>query len=247
MQAAPVITAEDTLNGLHGLRLIDARSGPQAQAAYERQHISGAVWANLERDLAAAPEDAAVGGRHPLPEIATWAETLGRWGSDPAAQVVIYAWVVKQNTLDLMDAIREVRRRLHVDDRRVYLSGISMGGGGTASISWILPRAFAAFGPTAGYYWNSWGKVPDLKGVSYRVVHGALDKIPEEPYDRLTLAEAFVTACKGAGAKVQKVILPGVGHHFPATQVPLMNSFLLGHRNKTPTDWVKARQAVSDY
>ncbi len=158
-----------------------------------------------------------------------------------------HAWVKKQNTLDLIDAIREVDRRFRVDGRRVYLSGISMGGGGTASISWMLPRAFAAFGPTAGYYWNSWGKVPNLKGVSYRVVHGAKDKYPEEPYDRLKLAEQFVKIVKGAGATVEKVILSGVGHWLPTAQVPLLTGFLLKHQNKQPTDWAKARQVVQAY
>ena len=138
-------------------------------------------------------------------------------------------------------------RRFRVDGRRVYLSGISMGGGGTASISWMLPRAFAAFGPNAGYYWNSWGKVPNLKGVSYRVVHGAKDKYPEEPYDRLKLAEQFVKLCKGAGATVEKVILPNVGHWLPAAQIPLMTNFLLKRQNKQPTDWAKARQVVASY
>ena len=155
-----------------------------------------------------------------------------------------HAWVVKQNTLDMVDAIREVSKRFRVDQRRVYLSGMSMGGGGTASISWLLPRAFAAFGPVAGYYWNSWCAVPDLKGVSYRVVHGARDKVPEEPYDRLKLAEQFITLCKGGGAAVERVILPGVGHDYPEAEVPKMNDFLLKHANTTPTDWAKARQVI---
>ena len=158
-----------------------------------------------------------------------------------------HAWAVKQNTLDMVDAIREVSKRFHVDQRRVYLSGMSMGGGGTASISWILPRAFAAFGPVAGYYWNSWGTVPALKGVSYRVVHGAKDKFPEEPYDRLKLAEEFIKLCKAAGATVERVILPGVGHDYPASEVPKMNSFLLKHASTAATDWTKARKQVSDY
>lgn len=158
-----------------------------------------------------------------------------------------HAWAVKQNTLDMVDGIREVSRRFHVDRRRVYLSGMSMGAGGTASISWILPRAFAAFGPVSGYYWNSWGTVPALKGVSYRVVHGAKDKYPEEPYDRLKLAEQFIKLCKAAGATVERVILPGVGHDYPASEVPKMNAFLIKHANTVPTDWTKAREQVKDY
>ena len=111
----------------------------------------------------------------------------------------------------------------------------------------MLPRAFAAFGPVAGYYWNSWCTVPDLKGVSYRVVHGAKDKYPEEPYDRLKLAEAFIKLCKGAGASVERVILPGVGHDYPVSEVPKMNAFLLKHKRPVPTDWAMARKVVSSF
>ena len=158
-----------------------------------------------------------------------------------------HAWAVKQNTLDLVDAVREVSKRFHIDQRRVYLTGMSMGGGGTASISWVLPRAFAAFGPVSGYYWNNWCPVPDLKGVFYRVVHGALDKYPEEPYDRLKLAEEFIKLSKGKGATVQRVILPGVGHDYPPAQVPLMNDFLLKHQRPVATDWVKVRATVKSF
>ena len=155
-----------------------------------------------------------------------------------------HAWVVKQNLLDLLDAVQEVSKRFRVDQTRVYLSGTSMGGGGTASISWVLPHAFAAFGPVAGYYWNSWTKVPDLKGVPYRVIHGALDKVPEQPYDRLKLAQQFVTLCEDAGATVEFEILPGVGHDYPASEVPKMNAFFLKQARSTPTDWPAVRQLV---
>lgn len=155
-----------------------------------------------------------------------------------------HAWVVKQNLLDLIDALQEVSKRFRVDQARVYLSGTSMGGGGTASISWVLPQAFAAFGPVAGYYWNTWTKVPDLKGVPYRVIHGALDKVPEQPFDRLKLAQQFVALCKGAGATVEFEVLPGVGHDYPASEVPKMNAFFLKQTRSAPTDWAAVRQLV---
>jgi poly(3-hydroxybutyrate) depolymerase len=158
-----------------------------------------------------------------------------------------HAWVMKQNTLDMVDAIREVARRFHVDHHRVYLSGASMGGGGVASISWMIPSAFAAYGPVAGYYWNSWCKVPDLAGVPYRVVHGALDKYPQEPFNRLALAEEFGKLCTAAGADVEKVILPGVGHVYPDSEVPKMNTFFLAHTKETATDWAQVRADVQAF
>jgi thiosulfate/3-mercaptopyruvate sulfurtransferase len=56
--------------------------------AYAEGHIPGAVQAHLDRDLSAplGPQT----GRHPLPDVAKLAETLGRWGIDGTVQVVAY-------------------------------------------------------------------------------------------------------------------------------------------------------------
>jgi thiosulfate/3-mercaptopyruvate sulfurtransferase len=56
--------------------------------AYEAAHIPGAVFADLDRDLAAAP--AAGRGRHPLPDPEAFVDRAGSWGIDSATQVVAY-------------------------------------------------------------------------------------------------------------------------------------------------------------
>jgi len=55
---------------------------------YLAGHIPGAMYAHLDRDLA-APVSAA-SGRHPLPEADTFARTLGRLGIARNTQVVVY-------------------------------------------------------------------------------------------------------------------------------------------------------------
>lgn len=55
---------------------------------YEARHIPGAVFADLDRDLAG--EKTGANGRHPLPEPAAFAQTLSRLGIDAAVQVVAY-------------------------------------------------------------------------------------------------------------------------------------------------------------
>jgi thiosulfate/3-mercaptopyruvate sulfurtransferase len=59
--------------------------GAQAWAA---AHIPQAQYADLDRDLAAAP--AAHTGRHPLPPIEALAESFGRLGIDQQVQVIAY-------------------------------------------------------------------------------------------------------------------------------------------------------------
>jgi thiosulfate/3-mercaptopyruvate sulfurtransferase len=61
----------------------------RGQATYLAGHIPGAVHAHMERDLS-GPIIPGRTGRHPLPEIAAFAETLSRWGIDAGVQVVVY-------------------------------------------------------------------------------------------------------------------------------------------------------------
>jgi thiosulfate/3-mercaptopyruvate sulfurtransferase len=56
--------------------------------AYTEGHIPTAVQAHLDRDLSGPVT--AQSGRHPLPDVTKFAQTLGRWGIDNTVQVVTY-------------------------------------------------------------------------------------------------------------------------------------------------------------
>jgi thiosulfate/3-mercaptopyruvate sulfurtransferase len=58
------------------------------RAAYERGHIPGARYADLDADLSRRPS--AAEGRHPLPDPEALAATLGRWGIGAGDTVVAY-------------------------------------------------------------------------------------------------------------------------------------------------------------
>lgn len=58
------------------------------QNAYLEQHIAGAVFAHLDRDLS-GPVTAGT-GRHPLPDPDPLAERFRRWGIDRDTQIVVY-------------------------------------------------------------------------------------------------------------------------------------------------------------
>lgn len=55
---------------------------------WETGHIPGALYADLEADLSAAPDDTS--GRHPLPDADALADWLGRHGVDGTVQVACY-------------------------------------------------------------------------------------------------------------------------------------------------------------
>jgi thiosulfate/3-mercaptopyruvate sulfurtransferase len=74
------------------LRVVDCRFALLQPGAgridYRQGHIPGAVYADLDQDLAAPVS--ATSGRHPLPDIALFAQKLERWGIDRNTEVVIY-------------------------------------------------------------------------------------------------------------------------------------------------------------
>jgi thiosulfate/3-mercaptopyruvate sulfurtransferase len=73
-------------------RVVDCRFNlmqpAQGQEEYERGHIPGASYADLDNDLAGAVSDSS--GRHPLPSAGQFAATLSAWGIDNNSQVVVY-------------------------------------------------------------------------------------------------------------------------------------------------------------
>lgn len=61
----------------------------QGRWDYERGHIAGAIFADLDHDLS-GPIERGVTGRHPLPTVERAAATLSRLGIDAGTQVVAY-------------------------------------------------------------------------------------------------------------------------------------------------------------
>lgn len=67
--------------------LFDASAGSKAR--YDENHLAGAFYIDLNTDLANIG-DFALGGRHPLPTLAHFAEVLGKFGIDKNSHVIIY-------------------------------------------------------------------------------------------------------------------------------------------------------------
>jgi thiosulfate/3-mercaptopyruvate sulfurtransferase len=73
------------------VRVLDVRwkaGGPPGEAAYLEGHIPGAVYVDLDTELAGngSPED----GRHPLPDVADLQSAARRWGVRAGDTVVVY-------------------------------------------------------------------------------------------------------------------------------------------------------------
>jgi thiosulfate/3-mercaptopyruvate sulfurtransferase len=79
--------------GRSDVRIVDCRfalADPEdGLRRYQTAHIPGAVYANLNRDLA-GPVVPGKTGRHPLPDIETFSRTLGAWGISNEHFVIAY-------------------------------------------------------------------------------------------------------------------------------------------------------------
>lgn len=115
--------------------------------------------------------------------------------------------------VDVFRAMEEVRSLYTVDDRRIYLNGVSMGGMGAWTIALRHPGVFAAVTPIAGqtemYRWWGWDKsemapfkqwmvewdnpyhlAPSMRGQKFFVQHGENDHLISSEQSRLMVEKA---------------------------------------------------------
>ncbi|WP_345763920.1 sulfurtransferase [Diaminobutyricibacter sp. McL0608] len=104
-------------------RLLDVRwklGGPPGRPLHEAGHIPGAVYVDLDTELAG--HGLPIEGRHPLPGIETLQAAARRWGLNPGDSVVVY------DDLSAMSAARAwwLLRHAGFDDVRVLDGGLAM-------------------------------------------------------------------------------------------------------------------------
>jgi thiosulfate/3-mercaptopyruvate sulfurtransferase len=88
MDISPIISANELLSLNSGSYvLIDASFG---KANFEKKHLRGALHVDLNSDLSDIKENAANGGRHPLPSLEAFTDLLSRLGIAPTDHVIVY-------------------------------------------------------------------------------------------------------------------------------------------------------------
>jgi len=120
-------------------------------------------------------------------------------------------WVLIADAVEALILDILTRDDLNVDTRRVYLTGLSMGGYGTWHVGVQRPDLFAALVPICGggsFVNYLPERLPRLKRVPVWAFHGADDPIvPLAEQQRLIAALREVSE-----AEVRFTIYPGVGH-----------------------------------
>ncbi len=144
---------DQALAGPRPPRVLDVRwklGDPHGREHHERGHIPGAVYVDLDTELAAPASPQA--GRHPLPEISELQTAARAWGLSDGAPVVVY------DDLGGLSAARAwwLLRWAGVEDVRILNGSLS---------AWIragLPLETGPTGPLPGDVTLSAGHMPTL-------------------------------------------------------------------------------------
>ena len=91
-EISPIIHAVELLElyQKEELLLMDVSNGKNARENYKKKHLDKALFVDLNSQLAAVTTDFKNGGRHPLPNIKDFAQTVSNIGISPTSHVVIY-------------------------------------------------------------------------------------------------------------------------------------------------------------
>lgn len=110
---------------------------------------------------------------------------------------------------DVMDMLADVRRRFSIDENRMYLTGLSMGGGGTLWIGLSHPDLWAAIAPVCPSPPNGIDVLaPNALNMAVHFVHGDAD--PTVP---VSISRDWVAKLKALDSPVVEYLeLPGVDH-----------------------------------
>jgi predicted peptidase len=110
-----------------------------------------------------------------------------------------------QELSTLLDEVESIYR---VDESKVYVTGLSMGGEGTWKLILAEPKRFAAAAPVCGRSGSSYLDACILKDLPIWIFHGAMD-------DVVTLDESvrMVKALEQCGNDVKFTVYPKANHN----------------------------------
>jgi predicted peptidase len=147
--------------------------------------------------------------KHPLPQTLETNKDFPFIVVSPQLLSSYYGWEPQLEALNAL--LLQIQARFSVDPKRVYVTGLSMGGSGTWRMALRFPRRFAAVVPVAGFYTFESRKLPtnmcDLRDLPIWTFHGARDSTVKLYQD-----EIIVTALKACGSSVKFTIYEDAEH-----------------------------------
>ncbi len=129
----------------------------------------------------------------------------------------------------LIRLVAQYRELSYIDESRIHLTGYSMGGYGTWSLTTLYPHWFASAMPICGG--GSAGFAMNLVDLPIRAFHGLRDQIVD-PIESLQIAKAVNLQ----GGHAELILFPDLGH----------NCFYKVYSNEENYDWLLSFTAPQD-
>lgn len=112
------------------------------------------------------------------------------------------------DTETLYALIKQVASRYQVDEKRIYLTGLSMGGAATWDLAMAYPNYFAAIAPVCGPVNRNYpAKITELKDLPIMAFHGAMDDVVP-----IAGAANLIKQLQDLGNPAKLVIYPDANH-----------------------------------
>jgi predicted peptidase len=157
-------------------------------------HGAGECGSNLAAVAVHGPPKLVASGKHKFPFVIVSPQCpCGEW------------WNNRLQIEALGKLLDDVEARYRIDRKRIYVTGLSMGGFGTWSLAAKFPRRFAAIVPICGG--GNPAEAAKIAHLPTWVFHGAKDgAVP------LQKSQEMVQALRKAGGKPRLTVYPDAGH-----------------------------------
>ena len=142
---------------------------------------------------------------------------------------------------DVLNVLAITRAELKIDERRVYLYGHSMGGGGSLHLAAKYPDQFAAVAVAAPAYYKPATTLKAIAQTPVFIVQGELDLLV-----RVAVTRRLVKSAKTVGLKVTYQEVAGGSHLEVAWDtLPKIFEFYNLHSRKQPAPAVPNAQPIT--
>ena len=173
---------------------------------------------------------------------------IGGWTNQKGSHVVLApiatkhvtnSWGTLSNVLEILYAMEELSERFNIDRKRIYITGQSMGGGGTTLWYMCFPEFAAASCGRAGWFHHD-KKQKDLLGKPIMIIQGEKD----EKF-RVDSKDSFLKTAAACNGKVTNISYPDVDHFIPNSMTfPKFLPFFEQHVNEIEPDFKVIRAAA---
>jgi|GEM_PF-6663855 len=183
-----------------------------------------------------------------------------------ALEAKLLAWNYPESGAYMLAIIKQVARTYRIDARRIYVVGVSMGGGGAWSLGAVMPEVWAGVGPISGWYKPTPAPPVDgLRKMPIYCLHGEKDEAVTVERSRLAVKELTKAGIKVLELKEPEKYTQIGDEQFVYREVPdaphnvlvpwsrggkelgIMLPWLLAHKRDQPADLDAAAKSLAEW